>query len=396
MTRLLTCLLTTFLFTHAPAAQAADCWRMETLGGCVHLPRGLNPTEGGWADDVLSAKTDDGVVFKLWLTPFQQPITEAALAAWAPKQEEILANKGLTGVKLANAEIKEIGGRKTGVSTYDFHIKGSGRGGATVASFTGAGHVVHVRVLSNGRRRSAALRTLDFVLEKMELDGGPLELETGRVEVDAGFATTLPEGWRRPVQPEMGAVRKITPKLGEEKLAKDSCWVAVHPVPAAEPGLIFACQVYHHIGVLDAHSFDTEEEAVRARFFGASASEVPPAAQAEVGDRMGFHFRPPTPLRLGLAPYAGGMVATWGVAGGLDEMALDAAMTAVLQSTEFTGAEGGQPIIGLDKRVGYYLKHRPTSPVVIGPVLLFFAFIGGVVAISRKRSAAKWDLDDLD
>lgn len=381
---------------YAPVAQAEDCWRMETLRGCVHLPRGLNPTEGGWADDSLAAKSDDGVVFKLWLTPFQQPITEAALTAWAPRQVEILGGKGLSGVKLTKTEVKKIGGRKTGLSTFGFSLKGGGRGGATVASFEGAGHVVHVRVLSNSRRRAAALRSLDFVLEKMEIDGGPLKEEIGRVEAGAGFATTLPDGWRRPVQPEMDAVRKITATLGEEKLTRDSCWVAVQPVPAAEPGLIFACQVYHHIGVLDEHSFDSEEEAVRDRFFGGSAAEVPPAAQTQVGDRLGFYYRPPTPLRLGLAPYAGGMVATWGVTGGLDDTALDAAMTAVLTATEFTGEGGGQPIIGLDRRVGYYLKHRPTSPLVIAPVLLIIGFIGGIVAIGRKRSANRWDVDDID
>jgi hypothetical protein len=394
MTRLLFCALLTLGFT--PSAQAEDCWRMETLGGCVHLPRGLNPTEGGWADDSLSAKSDDGVLFKLWLTPFQQPITKLALDSWAPRQVEILGAKGLSGVKLAKTEIKKIGGRETGLSTFGFTIKGGARGGATVASFTGAGHVVHIRVLSNSRRRAAALRSLDLVLEKMELDDGPLREEVGRVESGAGFATTLPDGWRRPVGPEMDAVRKISATLGEEKLAGDSCWVAVKPVPGAEPGLIFACQVYHHIGVLDGHSFASEEEAVRARFFGASAAEVPPAAQTQVGDRLGFTYRPPTPLRLGLVPYAGGMVATWGVAGGLDLTALDVAMAAVLGATEFTGDGGGQPIIGLDKRVGYYLKHRPTSPMVIAPVLLLLGLIGGIVAISRKRSAGRWDVDDLD
>jgi hypothetical protein len=90
------------------------------------------------------------------------------------------------------------------------------------------------------------------------------------------------------------------------------------------------------------------------------------------------------------APYDKGLMALWAQAGTLDSEALDAAITGVAERTQFTGPDGGAPIIRADKWISYYLTSRPTSPLVIGPVLGLLGLLGFVVVRLRNR-APKWD-----
>ena len=78
------------------------------------------------------------------------------------------------------------------------------------------------------------------------------------------------------------------------------------------------------------------------------------------------------------------------MAAGDDATVLDTALMALLPGVRFTGPGGGQPIIGLDKRVGYFLTYRTTSPFVVGPFILLIGVVGFVVVSSRRRNASRW------
>jgi hypothetical protein len=114
-----------------------------------------------------------------------------------------------------------------------------------------------------------------------------------------------------------------------------------------------------------------------------------------VGDRTGGLFRPrdgDNPIRLLVAPFDGGLVATYMRAASLDASAADAAMNALASTVTFTGPDGGKPLIRPDRWVGYYLSYRPTHPFVLAPVLLL---IGGIVFLARRKKSGN-PYDDFD
>ena len=130
-------------------------------------------------------------------------------------------------------------------------------------------------------------------------------------------------------------------------------------------------------------------------FFGKAGAELPPGELIAVGDRTGALFRPrdgENPIRLLVAPYDGGLMATWLRGSVADVAAADAAMMAMASTVKFTGPDGGQPLIRPDRWVSYYLTHRPTHPFVLAPMLLI---IGGIVVLVR-RGRGKNPYDDFD
>ncbi len=366
-------------------AESAEGYRMNDLGGTVKLPAGYE--NDLWADWELKSKSSRGVLFKLWLSEYQVPVNADSLAAWAAHYKEELEDEGVSQVQIARTEMNDRGGRRTGMVTLSLQIAG-GAGVAYYAFFEGAGHTVHLRTVSAASSTRAAEADLDAILAQMQLDGGPLSGGDGTVSTAAGFQATLPEGWRLPVGKEIEPIRKITAKMGEAELAEDRCWTALHPNAAAEPDLLFACKTGLQVGPLDEYSFDAVEAEVHARYFGRAETPVAAAKPVPVGDRTGLLYSPPVagqPVKLALAPYAASMMQLWGRAGALDEAGLEAAVTQTLAATRFTGDDGGKPIIGFDSWVGYYLKHRPTSPLVLGPGLLLVGLVGGGAALSRRK-----------
>lgn len=378
--------------TSAPAhAQGADGYAMNDVGGTVTLPKGY--ASELWTDAELKAKHPKGRILKIWLHPWQVEVDEAASKAWADKVKAGLEAEGVGEVGLTSREITEIGGRKTAWLAYDLSISG-GKGVAYAAAFTGSGNTVFMRVVAAKRSAKQAEADLRSTLESLALKAGPKDTGAGAVETAAGFAAQLPEGWRTPLRDELDMVRKVTGKVGEEGLAADDCWVGIRPPATGEPDVIFACKSQYYVGPLDEHSFDGVEAEVHERWFGRSEKPVPKAGQVQVGDRVGLYYMPPVaanPVRLAMAPYDGGMMVMWGLAGQLDESGLDKAMNAILPTVSFTGPDGGAPIIGADKWAAYYLKYRPTSPIVLGPAFALLALVGGGIVLARRK---KPGLDD--
>lgn len=387
-TLVLTCALTT--------AHAADeHWTMADAGLGVLLPDGWQVPEGAWSDWSLKAKHTDGSVVQIWVTPFQVAVDETNLSAWAEMYRDQIATEAKAEVAIRSKSITQISGRTAGHVVLDLKVKG-GEGVAEVYALEGPGHTVHARVVTGKRKARKATAALRTILEGARVDQAPLETTTGTIaSAEGDFSITLPDGWRAPLKEESDDVTKIVEKLGMEAIDESVCVVGVYPRANATPDLTVVCPSALQLDPLDEYSFDAIERQLHERFFGSAQAEVPQGEAVTIGDRMGVYFRPPTgtgALRLGLAPYNRGTLTWWGI-GGLDGTTLDAALLQMQPTVQFTGPDGGAPKIRADRWVSYYVTHRPTSPMVLGPLVLLIGLIGAAVAATRRRKNPYEDLD---
>ena len=392
------CLALNLSLSTAHASDEADGYGMADVGATAWLPDGW--TSITWADwELIAESKDRSVRLKLWTTPFQVTPDDASARAWADLAATQYQAQGHVDVGVVATGVREQAGRPTAWATLQFKFAEDKRQSGVVylRSVAGAGQVIHISTLASARNSKAAEAAADAIVDRLRLDKVPLDTSGDRVESAAGFAATLPTGWRTPLEPELGKLREATAVVGEEKLDPARCWAALRPPPRGDkPDVIFACQLGVHLDPVDARSFADIEAELHARFFGRSDNPVPAATPVTVGDRMGFYFRPPVKteaVRLVLAPYNGGLMMLWGLSGHLDEAGLDSALTALLPTVTFTADGGGQPIIGIDRRVAYYLKWHPTSPMVLGPAALLAALVIGGVALSRRAKPDPLDGD---
>ena len=179
--------------------------------------------------------------------------------------------------------------------------------------------------------------------------------------------------------------------IGIEEIDR-SCVVGVRVRAVDNPDVTLLCPTALHLDPLDEHSFEGVEAILHEQFFGRAKAEVPVGEAVTIGDRMGVYFRPPAAtgsFRLASAPYDQGMLTWWGV--GSD--GLDADLMKMQSSVAFTGPNGGAPIVRADRWLSYYLTYRPTSPLVLGPLVLLVGLIGGAIALARRRKPAYEDID---
>ena len=352
-----------------------------------------------WSDWDFKAKGANGsIMYKLWLTPYQMPISKETGAIFAKEYVDKLGNEGGGDGEVKRTDLKTLGGRQTVISEIHFKAKG-GNGAAGVyigAAFAGAGQVVHSRVISSVRNAKAARSALESTLDTFSLKKAPLTVTSGEVSSGAGFSATLPEGWRTPLAPELPGVLGITSKMWKSDLSKDECFVGVRLERVDEPDVLFACKKFWDGSPVDAYSFSEVETEWREVFFGKAGAELPPGEQVQVGDRVGAIFRPrdgSNPIRLLVAPYDGGLMATWYRGASANVQAADAVMLGLASTVTFTGPDGGKPLVRPDRWVGYYLSHRPTHPFVLGPVVLIIGVIVTLVRRGRGRDPYA-DLED--
>lgn len=376
----------------ATSAQAEDDhWVLADAGWGVKLPAGWEVPSGGWSDWSLKAKHKDGSMLQIWVTPFQVPVNKDNVASWAKMYEEQIAAEAKAEVSVVDQEVIDLGGRKTGHVTLKVVVKG-GKGVAEVYAVEGAGHTVHARVVTGARKAKTATTTLRTLIETVRIDQAPFTTKSGKVASDqGGFELTLPEGWRVPLQAEDDEVAKVVGTIGIEEIDR-SCVVGVRARAVDNPDVTLLCPTALHLDPLDEHSFEGVEATLHEQFFGRAKAEVPVGEAVTIGDRMGVYFRPPAAtgsFRLAIAPYDQGMLTWWGV--GSD--GLDADLMKMQSSVAFTGPNGGAPIVRADRWLSYYLTYRPTSPLVLGPLVLLVGLIGGAIALARRRKPAYEDID---
>lgn len=376
------------------AAHAEEGWDLGDLGLVADLPAGWTVPEGGWADWQLKAKHTDGRVLQVWSTPWQVPMDDAAAVAFETLYADQLATEAKATITSRKHETAKIGGRRSVRVTLGLDVKG-GEGVAELVAFEGPGRTIHVRSVGNARRSKALRDDLTAFVEAFKVTKGPLDTGTKTV-TGAGFSTTLPDGWRVPLEPELEKTRALLEAVGAE-LKPDACVAGVRPAPVGDPQVVLVCPSSMRVGILDEHSFEAVEAELHTKLFGRSEANgvaVPPAEQVQVGDRVGLYYRPPAAklaVRMVLAPMGTDMVQAWGLAPVDQGADLDAAMMQMLPGVSFTGDGGGAHVVGIDKKVAYYVQHRPTSPLVWGPLgLVVLLGLGGVV-LGRKKPVVEDD-----
>ena len=377
-------------------AQAEDDhWALADAGWAVKLPDGWEVPSGGWSDWSLKARHKDGSVLQVWVTPFQVPVTKDSVAAWAKMYEAQIAEEAKAEVSVVDQEVIELAGRTTGHVSLKVVVQG-GKGVAEVYAVEGAGHTVHARVVTGERKARASMAALRSLVETARIDQAPYGTTTGKLSSDkGGFELTLPEGWRAPLRAEDDEVAKVVATIGIEEIDRTTCVVGLRPRAVDNPDVTLLCPTPLHLDPLDEHSFEGVEAQLHEQFFGRAKAEVPVGEAVTVGDRMGVYFRPPAAtgaFRLAIAPYDQGMLTWWGV-GGTDGADLDAALVQMQSSVAFTGPDGGAPIIRADRWLSYYLSYRPTSPMVLGPLVALIGLIGGAIALARRRKPSYEDID---
>jgi hypothetical protein len=369
------------------SAEDAPEFTLGDIGVRVDLPRRTWKMTR-WSDwDFKAETTDGGVLLFAWSTPVQTPIVTAD--AWGPvftaKVEEL---KG-ANPKVSGGHVEKALGTDVAYVDVEFTFGEDGPGGrmygATVPVAGQSFHMAFVVPLKNARRGEEAR---DQLIKRLEVLQEATELPYGATVEAEGITTTLPEGWREPLDSERESFAARIGKLGVDDL--EPCWVAIRPVPAAEPDLMVTCQGGLLLGVVDEHSFEAADALVRERMFG--RVEVPPTQPVTVGDRVGFAYAPVEGLAVGVVPYDKGVARTWVVGGeGVDE-----ALLAAMQGSTYSGPHPAS----VGQQVSYWLVHRTFSPVVLCPLLgvggiVFVVGLGGL-GLMMRGGRNKYDLDDED
>ena len=360
---------------------------MNDVGAWIYMPPGLEPDAGGWSDTGFSAKTaDGGVEVKLWLTEFQVPITMDSMQVWGKDYLARVDDLGGKNAKITSAQLHDWGDKKGGAVDVEFDLKENVKGYAYHAILQSNAQMIHIRSLAAGRNAPRAKELLQQVAVGLKRVKEPAPELTGTLTSSAGFSVTVPEGWRAPIAgPETDKVLRRAESVGISDIGDERCTTAIGPPPHGELDVLLACKQKYFIGPLDEHSWKSEEKKLYELFHFEEA-KLQPAEKVQVGDRLGFYYKPregEKPMRLVVAPYDGGLLLLWGIAGSMPAPQLDETMKATMASVKFTGPNGGQPIIRLGERLEYWVKHRTFSPQVLIPS--FLLVVGLVVFFIKAK-----------
>jgi hypothetical protein len=360
---------------------------MNEVGAWIYLPPGLEPDAGGWSDTAFAAKTGDGgVELRLWLTDFQVPITMDAMQTWGKDYLTRVDDLGGSNAKITGAELKDFGDKKGGEVAVEFDFKENVKGYAYHAILQSNAQMIHIRALAAGRNGPHAKEMLEKVATSLKRIKEPAPELRGELTSKAGFTITVPEGWRAPIGPEVDKVGRRAESVGIDDIGEERCATAIVPPAAGELDVLLACRQKYFVGPVDEHSWTAEENGLYELYHFEDA-KIPHAEKVQVGDRLGFYYKAregEKPMRLVVAPYDGGLVLLWGIAGQMTAAHLDESMKATMASVKFTGDNGGKQIVSLEQRLAYWVKHRPFSPQVMIPA---FLLVVGLVAlfIAGKR-----------
>jgi hypothetical protein len=376
---------------NAPATEegrdAQGGYLMNDVGAWIYLPPGLEPDAGGWSDTGFSAKTaDGGVEVKLWLTEFQVPITMDSMQVYGKDYLARVEDLGGKNAKITSAQLHDWGDKKGGAVDVEFDLKENVKGYAYHAILQSNAQMIHIRSLAAGRNAPRAKQLLEQVATSLKRVKEPAPEQTGTLTSKAGFTITVPEGWRAPIPgPETDKVLRRAESVGIDDISDERCATAIVPPPHGELDVLLACKQKYFLGPVDEHSWKAEQKHLYELFHFEEA-KIPAAEQVQVGDRLGFYYKPregEKPMRLVVAPYDGGLLLLWGIAGSMHAPQLDETMKSAMASVKFTGPNGGQPIIRLGERLEYWVKHRPFSPQVLIPS--FLLVVGLVVFVIKAR-----------
>jgi hypothetical protein len=265
------------------------------------------------------------------------------------------------------------------------------------------GRTVHLQAIAMRSRASRAEAALETWSQHLEASRPVTDLSgLDDFATEVGFETSLPSGWRNPVQGEVNETRRLASELLKQELDSERCMWAVHPYPDGEAALLMSCDTPLYIGVIDEHSWSGQEEQVREHFFRGAGMAAGERIQAGPDDRLAFLYTLPEVqdrvIKMGVTPYDRGMALTWLVSrpkdGGDGDLArVDSVVRAAMQNLEFSGPEGAKHPVGAALYLDYLVSYRRTSPMVLGPAAVLLALLGFVGFKATRRKSAYDELD---
>ncbi len=370
-------------------------YAMNDLRATVYLPPKWEVLPGGWSDWDFRCKSEKGdIELRVWMTPFQVAPSEEAAQAWVQLHTVRLSKHKAENISTTRVEATQLGGRPTVEMDLSFTFEGGKIEGVYQAvAMTAFGKTIHAAVMSNDRNAAKAREAFTWFLENMEIQKEAEDLSAlwGKAGVEGKFEATLPDGWRVFAPSEMGPVAELVKKTSPERYDKAICWAALRPVAGeVDPDFMIACEGGLLLDKVDEYSWDKQEASVRDKFFGNTSLEIEPAERVVVGDRLGFLYHPPSrgaETLMAVAPYESGQVMVLWARAGTAAGSIDDAFKGVLNSTRFTGPNGGeQPMGGIGGWFVYSIRYRPTNPLFIGPVVLVvLGFLSIIVILARHK-----------
>jgi hypothetical protein len=382
----------------AQAEEKDDEYLLGDLGVRVDLPKSWKMLR--WSDWDFRAEPADGKMqLYVWATPVQQAIVEDDLTAWSAVHLAKVETLNGTDAALAASTLVDVGGRKAGRFDVAFRFGGKSDALLIGASVPVEGQTVHLAVLTATVRAAQAQRAMTGVLERLDVRKPPAEIAWGGSVTAQGVSTTLPQGWRTPMEQELALVQEIGAALGMAKALDvedmNVCWTALRPQAGTEPEVMFTCPgaaiMDIGLGLADEASFEQVESELRSAWFG--AAEVPAATRVDMADRTGFVYasnRGSRGLVMGLVGYGDGLSHTW--ASGSPEN-VGSISTSVADAMRGSTYEGTFPVT-VSERFLYAMSYNPTSPLVMGPAALLLGVLGGGVYLATRKRDPYADFDE--
>jgi hypothetical protein len=379
----------------APAQAQDEPLYMADLGMSVTIPNGFRvPRWSDWdLDGVDKAKTTQ---VKITSTPFQVEFTEQAAKVWADLAVQDLESGSHTDVNVVSTAITEVDGRVTAVAEIRYRHNGKDAAVLYQRSFLLRGKVAHLRAIGLARNASRVRRALASWDKGITLDKAPLDLADtyGPLVSEAAFESTLPQGWRKPLAVELRPVRELAAKTGQGKIDKERCWVAIKPYPEGDTALLLACQQGAWVGQVDENSFAAKQEQLKELIIGdmdvGPATALPASSDGRLSPMYTLSGSGDLAVRVAVAPYDKGLMVVYAIGKAQDGKELEAALAQVLETTTFTGPDGGPHPVSVLDWIDYALKFRP---IFFAPLGLFLV---GLLGVFFKLATRKPSYEDID
>lgn len=345
-----------------------------------------------WTDYSLEAASKDGVILFVWTTKYQVEITDETLAGWEP----VYLAKAKTEGKAASSEIREI--RDTRAAYFELDLKNAEGGELKMFAYSMPfeGQVTHFATAAEASRGSVAQSELETIMQDLEIRKTAPALTWGGKASTPGIEADLDAYWRLPIGREKLLVVEEAQRMGIASLR--GCWTAIHPHPAGKTDVMIACQDSRNVlAIVDELTFPDHEAELRGKWFAADAEPAQAVTlagrksfwwQAKVGDRV---------LNTAAIPNEAGLAkVVAAAASGQDSRVADSARK-TLEGANISP----HPEPAFDELLRYYVQYRPTSPLVIGPVVaavVILLLIFGLILFGLRTQArlAREEMESLD
>jgi hypothetical protein len=322
-----------------------------------------------------------------WAAGVQSPMSGTAAEDWSGEFLKKATTIGGSNPKQVAASFVDVDGATTASISIAFEFDGSPmflHGSAHEV----AGSTFYISTIANKRNSRRASRLRDTLRDTLDLRNPPTDVSIGNTLSAAGVETTLPDGWRAPLDSEMAIVNKELSPIGVA--LEDHCFAAIHPHAGdISPDLAITCQGGMWLGVVDELSFSDKEEVLRHMVFG--DAPVKPAMPVLLNDRMGFAYQlglSDRALTVGIVPYSEGLSRTWIIGSLANQASNVVALNTMLTNTSFAGVHP----ISLGDRAEY-LMYRPVMFAgVLGAFLLLLG--GGLLGAKRVLGGGTPNYED--